>query len=206
MGLAQRGSPHKASYDTFGGRQSISEGYEQAGRCEQSQESYFIKNELLQADLEAMRRRVLTEITEKNKLLEEMGQMKKKHRRQMGNEVKKFQGLEIVYKQLIADRQSPDTRPKHKTSKTEADAQKLSEEVQELTVKLHREREKVRKLQKINDSLTDQVRRLTEDQKHEGREKENRRRGEPNVQEDQLREISSLKQQINRLNRNIGLK
>lgn len=146
MGFAQRGSTHKASYDTFGGRQSISEGYDQVGHCDQSQESYFIKNDLLQADLEAMRRRVLAEITEKNKLLEEMGQMKKKHRREMGNQVKKFQGLEIVYKQLVADRQSPDTRPKPKASKAEAEAQRLSEEVQELTVKLHKEREKVRKL------------------------------------------------------------
>jgi hypothetical protein len=64
----------------------------------------------------------------------------------MGNEVKKFEGLEIVYKQLLADRQSPDTRPKQKASKAEAEALKLSEEVQELTVKLHREREKIRKL------------------------------------------------------------
>lgn len=64
----------------------------------------------------------------------------------MGNEVKKFEGLEIVYKQLLADRQSPDIRPKQKTSKAEAEALKLSEEVQELTVKLHREREKIRKL------------------------------------------------------------
>ncbi len=70
MGLAHRGSTHKASYDTFGGRQNISDDYEHAANCDQSQESYFIKNELLQADLEAMRRRVLSEITEKNKLLE----------------------------------------------------------------------------------------------------------------------------------------
>ena len=73
--------------------------------------------------------------------------------------------MEIVYKQLVADRQSPDTRPKPKTSKAEAEAQRLSEEVQELTVKLHREREKVRKLEKINDTLTDQVRILTVDEK-----------------------------------------
>lgn len=36
LGLAQRSSLHKASYDTFGGRQSISEGYEQIGHCDQS--------------------------------------------------------------------------------------------------------------------------------------------------------------------------
>ena len=83
----------------------------------------------------------------------------------MGNQVKKFQGLEIVYKQLVADRQSPDTRTKPKASKAEAEAQRLSEEVQELTVKLHREREKVRKLEKVNDTLTDQVRILTVDEK-----------------------------------------
>jgi|LakMenEpi03Aug12_release.lakeMendotaPanAssembly.Ray.scaffolds.fasta_scaffold1507279_2 hypothetical protein len=40
-----------------------------------------------------MRHRVLTEITEKNRLLEEMGDLKKRHRKELALEVKKFEGL-----------------------------------------------------------------------------------------------------------------
>jgi hypothetical protein len=45
---------------------------------------------LLQADLDAMRRRVLAEITEKNRLLEEMSDLKKRHRKELAMEVSKF--------------------------------------------------------------------------------------------------------------------
>ena len=37
-----------------------------------------------------MRRRVLTEITEKNRLLEEIGDLKKRYRKELAMEVSKF--------------------------------------------------------------------------------------------------------------------
>lgn len=46
-----------------------------------SLQSQLGKNELLQADLEAMRARILTEITEKNRIREEMEEMQRKYRR-----------------------------------------------------------------------------------------------------------------------------
>jgi hypothetical protein len=51
-----------------------------------------------------MRRRVLTEITEKNRLLEEMGDLKKRHRKELAMEVKKFDGLEILYRKVALEK------------------------------------------------------------------------------------------------------
>jgi hypothetical protein len=87
------------------GHAALSRGKENQGRnWEESREGSDIKNELLQADLEAMRRRVLAEITEKNRLLEEMGDLKKRHRKEMALEATKFEGLEILYRKVMAEK------------------------------------------------------------------------------------------------------
>lgn len=73
------------SYDTFGsaGKENLGRSLNKGKWREEESEGIQIKNDLLQADLEAMRRRVLSEITEKNKLLEEIGDLKKTHRKQL---------------------------------------------------------------------------------------------------------------------------
>lgn len=97
---------HGEIYETFG-RKPISKENSVPNWQEDSREGYQLKNDLLQADLEAMRHRVLTEITEKNRLLEEMGDLKKRHRRELSLEVKKFEGLEILYRKLASDKGVP---------------------------------------------------------------------------------------------------
>jgi hypothetical protein len=48
---------------------------------------------LLQADLEAMRSKVLTEITEKNKLKEDIKEIRTAHKKELSSQIKKIEGL-----------------------------------------------------------------------------------------------------------------
>lgn len=59
-----------------------------------SRDSYHAKTELLQADLEAMRNKVLAEITEKNKLKEEIKEIRSGHKKELNAQSKKIEALE----------------------------------------------------------------------------------------------------------------
>jgi hypothetical protein len=143
---------HGEIYDTFGRKANNKENLG-AYRQEESHEGVQIKNDLLQADLEAMRHRVLTEITEKNHLLEEMGDLKKRHRRELALEVKKFEGLEILYRKVATDKGLPLQDYSKGYGKAEAEAEKLARKVQELEGQLHSEREKQRRVSLENQQL-----------------------------------------------------
>ena len=93
-------------YQSFGQHSShdmLKENYAQNYRHSDnhdSRQSQQTKTQLLQADLQAMRSKVLAEITEKNRLKEEIKEMRAQHKRQLSAQVKKFEGLEIILKKI----------------------------------------------------------------------------------------------------------
>ncbi len=61
---------------------------------------YNTKAELLQADLQAMRSKVLTEITEKNKLKEDIKQIRNTHKKELSSQSKKIEGLQGMLRKV----------------------------------------------------------------------------------------------------------
>lgn len=111
-----------------------------------------------------MRHRVLTEITEKNKLLEEMGDLKKKFRREMANEVKKFEGLEIIYRKMVEDR-GMSVSVSDNSVKVRGELERVNKLLQECESKYQKEREKNRAIDTENRSLLEKIQNLEDERR-----------------------------------------
>lgn len=88
------------NYQSFGNQPPAQENRPPNHSAHDSAASHQTKTELLQADLEAMRSKVLNEITDKNRLKEESRELKARHRREMGEQRKKNEELELMNMKL----------------------------------------------------------------------------------------------------------
>lgn len=157
-----------------------------------------------------MRNKVLTEITEKNRLKEEMKEMRAQHRKELALQTKKFEGVESLYRKLQEEQEDLKLRHPRRDNRTEAELEKLSAKVSECESKLQREREANRHLQTEKRQLTDRLEELEEELAKALKGESERKRRQPGSEavanSQQQREIENLKVQIERLNGNIAVR
>lgn len=96
-----------------------------------------------------MRNKVLTEITDKNRLKEEMKELRANHKRTTAAQVKRYEGLEGLHTKLTAEYEHLSTRydKMKRSSRVESEFERLSELLADAESKYLHEKEHNRQLQ-----------------------------------------------------------
>jgi chromosome segregation ATPase len=157
------------------------------------------KTELLQADLEAMRSKVLAEITEKNKLKEDLKEFRANHKKNLQVQARRYEQLEGMYQKLQQEHEQLTAKcEKAKRTRNDSEVDRLSQLLTDTEASYAYEKEHSRKLQAKCRDLEDKLTQL-EGSKASGGSRESKHSGDLATAHQQ-REIEYLKTQIEKIN------